>query len=309
MAARRDFVPEHFAPLIAVPIALVLVVASAAVRGEAAGTPPSGATPSPTTTQRDPRSEDRFEPASEPTVSDRRPALAGSSLPSEQPAPMPAAPIQWRRWTSLHCFRHDGRRYCDGPLRAPEPHGPAAARATELGLDDARRVAHRALGQRPAPEWLDAVEGEAGGELLWPVPDGRVTRGYGDQHVLVPFGEGRGVRPGEEMRLHPGVDIAAEPGSPIRAADAGLVVYADAVIQGYGNGLILLHPDGSVTLYAHCRAILVFAGQRVRRGEVIAEVGETGLAHGPHLHFEWRRDGHALDPLAHFTDAPRRGTP
>jgi murein DD-endopeptidase MepM/ murein hydrolase activator NlpD len=108
--------------------------------------------------------------------------------------------------------------------------------------------------------------------------------------------------------MHNGVDIGAREGAPVRAVNDGLVAYSFNGMSGYGNSVLLLHADGSVTLYAHCRATYVFAGQRVRRGQVIAEVGETGLARGAHLHFEWRRDGQPLNPIPHFVgrDAARR---
>jgi murein DD-endopeptidase MepM/ murein hydrolase activator NlpD len=93
----------------------------------------------------------------------------------------------------------------------------------------------------------------------------------------------------------------ATAGSPIRASAPGLVAYSDNRVRGYGNLLLLVHGDGSVTLHAHCQRVLVFAGQRVEQGQVIAEVGMTGLAMGPHLHFEYHRAGEAVDPTPLFS--------
>jgi murein DD-endopeptidase MepM/ murein hydrolase activator NlpD len=104
------------------------------------------------------------------------------------------------------------------------------------------------------------------------------------------------------------VDIVAEPGTRVRAANDGLVAYSDNGVRGMGNLLILVHPDGATTFYAHLRAAYVFAGEKVRRGEVIGEVGNTGLSRGPHLHFEWRRRGHPRDPARRFADRPQRAT-
>jgi murein DD-endopeptidase MepM/ murein hydrolase activator NlpD len=101
---------------------------------------------------------------------------------------------------------------------------------------------------------------------------------------------------------HEGIDIAAPEGSAIRAVQNGLVVYSDNALTGYGNLVIVLHKDGSVALYAHCRSTFVFAGQRVERGQVLGEIGHTGFAQGPHLHFEYRVNGYARDPLEHFND-------
>jgi len=143
-----------------------------------------------------------------------------------------------------------------------------------------------------------------GAGLLWPVPEGRLWRGFGMQREITPRrGRGR-LRRGRRQRLHRGVDIGAPAGSLIRAVNDGLVLYSFNSMRGYGNSVVLLHPDGTVTLYAHCQATYVFAGQRVARGRVIAEVGHTGLAHGDHLHFEWRRNGRPLNPGAHFVGGP-----
>ena len=86
----------------------------------------------------------------------------------------------------------------------------------------------------------------------------------------------------------------------ILAARGGLVVYADNGLTGFGNVVMLLHRDGFTTFYAHCRRVHVFAGERVERGEAIAEVGRTGFAPAPHLHFEWRQRGWPRDPVPHF---------
>ncbi|HJL19680.1 MAG TPA: M23 family metallopeptidase [Sandaracinaceae bacterium LLY-WYZ-13_1] len=208
-------------------------------------------------------------------------------------------PTRWRESRGRQCRRYHGRAFCDGPRRVPEPHGPAAERAADLGLDDERRAGRMALNAEPDEAWLEAVEGSQGAGLLWPVPDGRLWRGFGRHRELRRGRNGR-VRRGRRRRLHRGVDIGAEEGSPIRAVNDGLVVYSYNGLRGYGNSVVLLHADGTVTLYAHCHATYVFAGQQVRRGQVIGEVGHTGLAHGDHLHFEWRRAGRPRDPGPHF---------
>ena len=94
-----------------------------------------------------------------------------------------------------------------------------------------------------------------------------------------------------------------------RAANDGLVVYSDNGMRGYGNVVVLIHRDASTTLYAHCRATYVAAGELVRRGQIIAAVGATGLAHGPHLHFEWRVAGQTRDPLRRFVGRPGASAP
>ncbi|MET0389827.1 MAG: M23 family metallopeptidase, partial [Polyangiales bacterium] len=64
----------------------------------------------------------------------------------------------------------------------------------------------------------------------------------------------------------------------------------------YGNLLVVVHADGGVSFSAHCRAIYVFAGQRVLRGQIVGEVGDTGLARGPHVHWEYHVHGKPIDP-------------
>jgi murein DD-endopeptidase MepM/ murein hydrolase activator NlpD len=84
----------------------------------------------------------------------------------------------------------------------------------------------------------------------------------------------------------------------------GLVAYSDNRMSGYGNAVLLVHADGAVSMYAHCVETYVVAGQMVRRGEVIAAVGQTGIAHGAHLHFEYRERGHTVDPYRRFVEIP-----
>jgi murein DD-endopeptidase MepM/ murein hydrolase activator NlpD len=102
-----------------------------------------------------------------------------------------------------------------------------------------------------------------------------------------------GVRAGKR---HDGIDIAAPEGSSVRAAAAGLVIYAGEQ-AGYGSIVILKHEGGLVTLYAHNSRLLVAEGERVKRGEPIARVGQTGRTSGPHLHFEVRDGTRPKNPL------------
>lgn len=98
-----------------------------------------------------------------------------------------------------------------------------------------------------------------------------------------------------ELRAHEGIDLSAPMGSPIAASAGGLVVDAGSEM-GYGLMVTLDHGYGLVTRYAHCSKILVRVGQRVKRGETIALVGNTGISTGPHLHYEVLRGGRHQDP-------------
>ena len=92
--------------------------------------------------------------------------------------------------------------------------------------------------------------------------------------------------------------VFAPAGTAVRAAADGEVVYRGAELDGFGNLLLVRHDGGYVTAYAHNDAMLVRKGDRVRQGQVIAKVGQTGAVTSPQLHFEIRRQLEAVDPMA-----------
>ncbi|MDX2119618.1 MAG: M23 family metallopeptidase [Gemmatimonadota bacterium] len=97
-------------------------------------------------------------------------------------------------------------------------------------------------------------------------------------------------------RPHEGIDVTAPMGAPILAPAGGIVVSAGWV-SGYGNVIEIDHGFGIMTRFAHCSKLLAKRGQRVLRSQVIAEVGNTGLATGPHLHYEVHVNRKPVDPL------------
>ena len=99
-------------------------------------------------------------------------------------------------------------------------------------------------------------------------------------------------------RPHEGIDVAAPMGAPIIAPASGVVMRV-GYENGYGNTLEIDHGNGIVTRYAHCSRIDVKGGQRVTRGQTIAAVGSTGLATGPHLHYEIHINGRVVNPLTY----------
>ena len=99
-----------------------------------------------------------------------------------------------------------------------------------------------------------------------------------------------------EERFHYGVDLAADSGTAI-CCFAGGTVTAVGESSSYGKYCIVAHEGGYSTLYAHCSRITISSGKTVKKGEKIAEVGETGIATGPHLHFELQKDGVYLNPI------------
>lgn len=117
--------------------------------------------------------------------------------------------------------------------------------------------------------------------------------------VFAPLSSGFGYREhpveGEE-RFHYGVDLAAEMGADIACFADGTVT-AVGESSSYGKYLIVEHADGYSSLYAHCRQVTASSGAKVKRGGKIAEVGESGMATGPHLHFELHRNSTYLNPI------------
>ncbi len=103
----------------------------------------------------------------------------------------------------------------------------------------------------------------------------------------------RGFRPSSN---HKGIDITAPIGEPVYASRAGRVIYASNELSGFGNCIIIQHDPTWTTFYAHNNKNFVQAGDIVQSGQLIAEIGKTGRATGPHLHFEIRCDGQAIDP-------------
>lgn len=218
--------------------------------------------------------------------------------------------IEWEESDGLECRRYHGRRSCNGPRRVPLLAGDALLRAEALGVTGHTKVARVAITRAPDDAWVAAAgPPPPSGDLLWPVDGGRFWRGWGSVRSISRTKRGAIRRTGRH-RHHEGVDIGAAVGTPILAANDGLVVYSWNGMSGYGNVVAIVHGDASLTLYAHCSATFVVAGQLVRRGQVIAAVGETGLAHGPHLHFELRIAGESHDPEPLFTGRPaHEGTP
>ena len=103
-----------------------------------------------------------------------------------------------------------------------------------------------------------------------------------------------------EERFHYGVDLAADTGTAINCFADGTVT-AVGESSSYGKYCIVTHAGGYSTLYAHCSRITTASGTAVTEGQKIAEVGETGMATGPHLHFELHRDNTYLNPIYYVT--------
>jgi murein DD-endopeptidase MepM/ murein hydrolase activator NlpD len=127
------------------------------------------------------------------------------------------------------------------------------------------------------------IQGGSSG-IIWPV-NGPVVSGFGWR-----FGH---------TEFHEGVDIAVGTGTPIRAAASGTVAIA-APTGGYGNYTCIDHGGGLSTCYGHQESFAVSAGQRVSQGQVIGYSDCTGHCFGPHVHFEVRINGQAVDPMGYL---------
>ena len=95
--------------------------------------------------------------------------------------------------------------------------------------------------------------------------------------------------------MHTGLDFRAEAGTPVRATGAGRVISADHA-GGYGNMVEVDHGNAVSTRYAHLSSLAVIPGQFVAAGAILGRAGSTGRSTGPHLHYETRVDGDAVDP-------------
>ena len=115
----------------------------------------------------------------------------------------------------------------------------------------------------------------------------RIASGYG--YRIHPIYKAR--------KLHAGMDFSAKSGTPIYATGDGKISKLRKSRRGYGNHVIIDHGYGYKTLYAHMQKYIVHKGQKVKRGEVIGYVGNTGTSVGPHLHYEVIKDGKKINPV------------
>ena len=128
------------------------------------------------------------------------------------------------------------------------------------------------------------------GEMLWPLKGYySISSGFGWRNS--PIGSG-----GER---HRGIDIPAPTGTPVYSATDGVVI-SSGWNGSYGNAVMIKYTNNIVIVYGHNSSLIVRAGQRVSKGQVISLVGSTGNSTGPHLHFEVRYNGYPVDPLKYL---------
>lgn len=161
----------------------------------------------------------------------------------------------------------------------------AAARAAA-----ARQAAESATSGASSSVQYSGGGKTATGDFIWPTTSTKITSPYG--YRIHPISGG--------SKLHAGVDIGAPTGTSIFAAASGQVVTAK-YSSSYGYYILINHGNGVYTLYAHCSALYVSAGDAVAQGNSIAAVGSTGNSTGPHLHFEVKINGSTVNPLNYFS--------
>jgi murein DD-endopeptidase MepM/ murein hydrolase activator NlpD len=137
------------------------------------------------------------------------------------------------------------------------------------------------LAPAPAPETSVTVAATPP-RFAWPVKG----------KILVPYGAAAGGQKSD------GIDIQAQTGEPVKAADGGTVVYAGSDVAHLGNLLLVQHPGGYITAYGNNEALLVKKGDEVKKGQTIAQAGDSGGAASPRVHFEVRRGSNkTVDPM------------
>ena len=122
---------------------------------------------------------------------------------------------------------------------------------------------------------------------------------------LIRFGSSFGTRMHPILKIvrpHEGIDLTAARGTNIYATADGKVIQAGYRPGGFGKKVLIDHGHGFETVYGHCDEVLVEPGQMVKRGEVIAKVGSTGLSKSPHLHYEVHVNGKPVDPINYYAN-------
>jgi murein DD-endopeptidase MepM/ murein hydrolase activator NlpD len=181
-----------------------------------------------------------------------------------------------------------------GPTLASRPGllnaGPAVRRSEEIRVDLNALIRRANLLASSFEEAKDSLASHS--QRLAATPSIMPTQGW----LTSAFSSMREHPILHIARPHEGIDVTAPMGSPIEAPAAGVVTDAGWE-SGYGNTVTIDHGYGIVTKFAHASKLLVTRGQRVQRGQRIALVGNTGLATGPHLHYEVHVNGRPVDPL------------
>jgi murein DD-endopeptidase MepM/ murein hydrolase activator NlpD len=171
------------------------------------------------------------------------------------------------------------------PPQLAQPRTVPAEKVATLPAQTVRMATHE-----PVTTETAASGAEAAGAIpsfRWPV-HGRVIAAFG---------------PKPNGGQNDGINLAVPEGTPIKAAEDGVVAYAGNELKGYGNLVLIRHANGYVSAYANARELLVKRGDSIKRGQVIANAGQTGNVTSPQLHFEIRKGSTPVDPTKFLTGA------
>lgn len=175
------------------------------------------------------------------------------------------------------------------PAMAPAPQiaqprsVPVAEQVATIPAQSARMATPEAV---TAVDTVKAAEPAGAMQTFrWPVK-GRVIAGFG---------------PKPSGGQNDGINLAVPEGTPVKAADDGVVAYAGNELKGYGNLVLIRHSNGFVSAYAHASELMVKRGDTIKRGQVIANAGQTGNVTSPQLHFEIRKGSTPVDPTKYLS--------
>jgi murein DD-endopeptidase MepM/ murein hydrolase activator NlpD len=180
-----------------------------------------------------------------------------------------------------------------GRVAASQTSAPQVAQPRTVAVDKVASVpAQSARVATPEHQTTESVTqtAEAAGSMpsfRWPVK-GRIIAGFG--------AKSNGAQ-------NDGINLAVPEGTPIKAADDGVVAYAGNELKGYGNLVLVRHANGFVSAYANASELLVKRGDTIKRGQVIANAGQTGNVTSPQLHFEIRKGSTPVDPIKYLGGA------
>jgi murein DD-endopeptidase MepM/ murein hydrolase activator NlpD len=191
----------------------------------------------------------------------------------------------------LHASSFDAARVAEADLQIPDEYR-FELKETDLKLGE---LGERAtLQEQTMHELYELLQDQKAllshTPSVWPV-HGWVTSGFG--YRASPF-TGR-------IQMHEGLDIATRIGMPVTAPADGIIVRVNT-LEGFGKTIVIDHGYGVTSAYGHNSEILVKAGELIKRGQVIAKAGNTGISTGPHVHYEVRVNGVPVDPRKYILD-------
>lgn len=218
-------------------------------------------------------------PVGTPLAAPSAPAPAAAAAPSSAPA----ATGDFQPGQAPKTLRPPGAKPAPAEAAAAPVAAPAAVPPPPPAAPQEVAVA------APAKPEVGAPPPRGSARFLWPVK-GKLLSGFG---------------PKPDGLNNDGINIGAAKGTAVVAADNGVVAYAGNELRGFGNLLLVKHDGGWITAYAHLDTMLVERGAKVKRGEKIGTVGQTGSVNAPQLHFELRKGSHVVDPREQMDGTPQ----